>query len=289
MRVIRAEALGMCFGIREALEKVRALDPGVDTALYGELVHNAEVNRRLAAKGWTLLDEATRSPDVSAGRVVVTAHGISDRERRELQDRGKLLVDTTCPLVRRAHHAARAFAEAGWYVVVVGRRDHVEVKGLIGDLDRFCVVERPEDIREYTAERIGVLCQTTAPPMLLDRLWRMIVRANAGKEIRLIDTICHPTKARQRSVADLCRTGIQALVVVGGRNSNNTAQLAALAESLGVAAIRVESAADLREEPFEGMELVGLTAGTSTLDETVDAVEHGLRSLGSRRLVVRAS
>ncbi len=289
MRVIRAKTMGMCFGIREALEKVRGFDPGVDTALYGELVHNAEVNRRLVAKGWTLLQESDRSPDVSATCVVVTAHGISDRERNELQERGKILLDTTCPLVRRAHRAARVFAEAGWFVVVVGRKDHVEVKGLTGDLDRFAVVERPEDASRYPGDRIAVLCQTTTPPALLERLWSMIIRANLGKEIRLVDTICQPTKSRQRSVGDLCRAGIQSLVVVGGRNSNNTAQLAGLAESLGVPAVRVESASDLRAESFEGTELVGLTAGTSTLDETVDEVERCLLSFGAPRLAVRAS
>jgi len=289
MRVIRAEAMGMCFGVKDALDKVRALDPGGDTVVYGELAHNAEVNRRLAAKGWTLLNEGNRSTDVPAARVVVTAHGVSDRERRELQDRGRRLVDTTCPLVRRAHQAARAYAGAGWYVVVIGRKDHVEVKGLTGDLDRFSVVERPEDVKEYPAVRIAVLCQTTTPPALLEQLWILIVRANLGKEVRLIDTICHPTKARQRSVEDLCRSGIQALVVVGGRNSNNTAQLAALAESLGVPAIRVESPADLKAGQFEEMDSVGLTAGTSTLDETVDQVEQCLRSLGGRRLIGWAS
>jgi 4-hydroxy-3-methylbut-2-enyl diphosphate reductase len=172
---------------------------------------------------------------------------------------------------------------------VVGRKNHVEVKGLTGDLDLYSVVEKLEDVSEYPSDRIGVVCQTTTPPSLLLQLWGAIARANPGKQVQLTDTICLPTKARQNAVVALCRTGIDALVVVGGRNSNNSAQLAALAESLGTRAFRVESGADLQPEELSGMETVGLTAGTSALDETVDAVEGALEVLGRDRIMGKAS
>jgi 4-hydroxy-3-methylbut-2-enyl diphosphate reductase len=105
-------------------------------------------------------------------------------------------------------------------VIVVGRIDHVEVKGIVGDLERFAVVERPEDVAVYPAGCIGVVCQTTTPPALLDVIFETISRKNAGKEISFIDTICGPTRERQRAVEELLPE-VQGLVVVGGKNSNN--------------------------------------------------------------------
>src|SRR5262249_51537479 len=120
-----------------------------------------------------------------------------------------------------------------------------------------------------------VVCQTTTPPALLGLLFEAISRKNAGKEVRFIDTICGPTRQRQESVEDLLPR-VQALVVVGGKNSNNTRQLQALGEEAGLPCFRVESASELRPEWFYGLETVGLTAGTSTLDQTIDEVYMAL-------------
>jgi 4-hydroxy-3-methylbut-2-enyl diphosphate reductase len=127
----------------------------------------------------------------------------------------------------------------------------------------------------YPAGRIGVVCQTTTPPALLEILFETISRKNAGKEIRFIDTICGPTRERQEAVEDLLPR-VQALVVVGGKNSNNTRQLQALGEKAGLPCFRVERASELQPEWFYGFDTVGLTAGTSTLDHTIDEVYTAL-------------
>ena len=165
--------------------------------------------------------------------------------------------------------------EQGYFVVVAGRKDHVEVKGIVGDLERFAVVEKPEDVLIYPADRIAVVCQTTTPPALLDIIFETISRRNAGKTIRLIDTICGPTRERQDAVQDLLER-VQALVVVGGKNSNNTHQLRALGEKAGVPCFQVERASELQPEWFYALNTVGLTAGTSTLDETIDEIYTAL-------------
>jgi 4-hydroxy-3-methylbut-2-enyl diphosphate reductase len=243
--------------------------------VYGQLVHNGEVLKAVRARGFSTLDESDRTPAVSTPTVVITAHGLSGKERRTLEASGKALIDTTCPLVNRVHQIARGLQEKGYFVIVVGRRDHVEVKGIVGDLERFVVVERPEDVGVYPADRIGVVCQTTTPPALRDILFKAISRKNAKKEICLIDTVCGPTRERQEAVEDLLPR-VQALVVVGGKNSNNTRQLQALGENAGLPCFRVEKASELRPEWFEGLDIVGLTAGTSTLDRTIDEVYTAL-------------
>jgi 4-hydroxy-3-methylbut-2-enyl diphosphate reductase len=275
MKVINAEAMGMCFGVKDALETVMTMDYPERATVYGQLVHNGEVLKRIRARGLSMLEESDRSSAVSTPNVVITAHGLSDKERRSLEAAGKRLIDTTCPLVNRVHQIAKGLQEQGYFVVVAGRKDHVEVRGIVGDLERFAVVERPEDVHVYPADKIAVVSQTTTPPALIDAVFETISQKNAGKVIRLIDTICGPTRERQKAVEDLLPK-VQALVVVGGKNSNNTRQLRALGEKAGVPCFQVERASELRHEWFYGLDTVGLTAGTSTLDQTIDEVYAAL-------------
>jgi 4-hydroxy-3-methylbut-2-enyl diphosphate reductase len=280
MKIIRARAMGMCFGVKDALEKVMGLESPEETAVYGQLVHNEEILGKLGKKGFLQLDEDSRSPAGSRPRLVITAHGVSDKEKKGLLEKGKALIDTTCPLVKRVHDMAKHLQSCGYFVVVVGRKDHVEVKGLVGDLTQFTVVGDPEEVRRYEADRIAILCQTTTPPSLLEAVFEKIARKNFGKEIRFVDTICRPTRERQEAVEELLDQ-VEALVVVGGRHSNNTRQLAARAEAKGVPCLSVERASDLAPEWFEPFEKVGLTAGTSTLDETIEEVHQTLIKMGA--------
>jgi 4-hydroxy-3-methylbut-2-en-1-yl diphosphate reductase len=275
MKVINAQAMGMCFGVKDALATVMTMDNPERTTIYGQLVHNGEVLNRIRARGFSMLEESDRSTTVSTPNVVITAHGLSDKERLDLEAAGKTVIDTTCPLVRRVHEIAKALHAQGYFLVVLGRIDHVEVQGIVGDLERFAIVERREDVLTWPADRIAVVCQTTTPPALMDILFETISQQNAGKVIRLIDTICGPTRDRQQAIQDLLPK-VQALVVVGGKNSNNSRQLRALGEEAGLPCFQVERASELRSEWFCGLDTVGLTAGTSTLDETIEEVRIAL-------------
>jgi 4-hydroxy-3-methylbut-2-enyl diphosphate reductase len=280
MRIIRSKAMGMCFGVRDAIEKVMNLENPRSVTVYGQLVHNPEVLGRLEEKGFSVAEESGRSALPLQPRVVITAHGICDQERNNLLERGKALVDTTCPLVKRAHAAAQAFQSRGYFVVVVGKKDHVEVRGITGDLQDYDVVGNPDEVRAYDAEKIGVVSQTTTLPDLLEKVFRKIARRNFGKEIRLADTICRPTRDRQNALEELLEQ-VEAVVIVGGKNSNNTRQLAASAQAKGLPFFCVEKAGDLVPAWFAGLSTVGLTAGTSTLDETIEEVSLALGKMDS--------
>jgi 4-hydroxy-3-methylbut-2-enyl diphosphate reductase len=281
MRVIRAGAMGMCFGVKDALEVIESIGRPDRVTIHGELVHNGLVRERLDVLGFRQAGEADRErADAATPDVLITAHGVSDAERRRLQARGHALIDTTCPLVRRAHRAAQALDAQGYFVVVIGKPDHVEVRGLTGDLAAFAVVDRVEAAGAYPARRIGIVCQTTTPPPLVEAIRAAVAAANPGaEEVRLVDTVCRPTKERQRAIDELLDE-VQAVVVVGGRNSNNTRALTERCRARGVRAWQVERADELDPRWFEGLECVGLTAGTSTLDETIDEVERALAALG---------
>jgi len=283
MRVIRAEAMGMCFGVRDALEIARQVEAPQQVTIHGELVHNGEVIRELQERGFRMTPEGRRTALPMTDDVLITAHGVSQRERRRLQEAGKRLIDTTCPLVEAVHEAAQELHRQGYHVLVLGRRNHVEVVGIIEDLERFDVIERLEDVREFAAPRLGIVCQSTTQPEEARRLRDAITAANPGKEVRFIDTICKPTRDRQRAALELIEQ-VEALVVVGGRRSNNTRQLVRLAEERSLPVFHVENADELEPAWFHGFGTVGLTAGTSTLDETIDAVFDRLSSFEAAEL-----
>jgi 4-hydroxy-3-methylbut-2-enyl diphosphate reductase len=281
MRVIRADAMGMCFGVKDAIEAATLHPRPQNVTIHGQLVHNPVVNQRLNERGFHQAEETARAvPTLSTPEVLITAHGVSDTERARLLALGAQLIDTTCPLVKRAHRAAAALKRQGYFVVVLGKPAHVEVEGLTGDLDAFAVVHCENDVRDFQHPRIGIICQTTTPPALADQLSRAVAKRNPNAlEIRFVDTVCRPTKERQIAL-DRLLDQVEAVVVVGGRNSNNTRALLARCIDKGKRAWQVEHAGELDPAWFEGIDKVGLTAGTSTLDETIDDVQARLIAIG---------
>lgn len=275
MQVLLADALGFCFGVRDALVMAEQMPAPETVTIFGELVHNEAVASRLAARGFQSTPERDRRLVPLTPQVMITAHGISDRERIRLEQAGKQLVDTTCPLVHRVHRAAQLLAAEGRHVLVIGRAGHVEVQGILGDLEGGEVVDSVEAVRTWPHARLGIICQSTTPPRLAAEINAAIRAANPHADIRFIDTICQPTRDRQDAVVRLLPL-VDAMVVVGGRNSNNTRELAALCRDRGVPAFHVQSAADLDPAWFRGCQVVGLTAGTSTLDETIEEVRKKL-------------
>jgi 4-hydroxy-3-methylbut-2-enyl diphosphate reductase len=274
MYVITAAALGMCFGVRDALDATRRLERPADITINGQLVHNPLVNAHLAQRGFSLAHEASDQIPATPA-VLITAHGISNRHRAVLEAAGKSLIDTTCPLVKKAHAAAMKLQSLGFHVLVIGQKNHVEIRGLTGDLDSFDVLERPADVRRFPHARLGIIAQTTTIERDAAQIVDAVRAANPHAHVRFLNTICQPTRDRQRAVDDLLAQ-VDVLVVVGGRNSNNTRRLVQRAEERHVRAIHVEHAGQLNPDDFHPGQVVGLTAGTSTLPETIAAVKARL-------------
>ena len=280
MRVIRADVLGMCFGVRDALEVIDGIADPRRVTIHGQLVHNEIVHSRLEVQGFAMNDEvgrATALPETPL--VLITAHGISNKERERLEAAGKQLVDTTCPLVTRVHHAACSLESEGYHVLVIGRRGHVEVRGIVEDLERYDVIESADQVETYSSARLGVVCQTTATDRHVAAIRIAIAARNPHAEIKFIDTVCLPTKEHQRALERLLAR-VDAVVVVGGRNSNNTRELVERSRESGKPVVHVQSAADLDPDWFRDFSVVGLTAGTSTLAETIDEVHRALLHIG---------
>lgn len=278
MKIIKADVLGMCFGVRDALAIIDAVERPEHVTIHGELVHNELVLDDLNQRGFQMIAESQRRPLPLTETVLITAHGVSHKERARLQEAGKHVIDTTCPLVTRAHDAAQKLHVAGCHVLVIGKRGHVEVQGIVEDLDSYEVIQCADEVRTYPHAKLGIMCQTTTPISHSQVIRAVIKQKNPHAEIRYIDTICHPTKDHQKALERLMDE-VDAVVVVGGNNSNNTRQLVLKCQARGLPAYHVQGPEDLKPEWFDGLETVGLTAGTSTLDETIDAVEHALEHM----------
>ena len=278
MQVIRAEAMGMCFGVRDALAAIEHIEVPEVVTIHGELVHNEVVLRRLDERGFRQADESRRGlPETDA--VLITAHGVSDVERRRLEAAGKRLIDTTCPLVLRAHRAARGLERLGYHVVVIGKAGHVEVRGIIEDLQAYEIVADAGSVRTWPHAKLGVVCQTTTPDRTVRSVRRAIEERNPHAEVRFVDTVCRPTKLRQRAVERLLDR-VEAVVIVGGRNSNNTRELAELCRERGLPTFHIQDADELNPAQLRRFGTVGLSAGTSTLEETIDSVHRALVDIG---------
>jgi 4-hydroxy-3-methylbut-2-enyl diphosphate reductase len=282
MEVRMAEHLGMCFGVRDAIDLAQRLTRQGPVTILGDLVHNPDVLEQMKSAGAAQV----RTPeDVHTRALLLTAHGTADRVKRQLREKGHQVFDATCPLVKRVHLAVAKLVEEGRFPVVVGQIDHVEVRGLVGDLDDFRVVLEEDDLDLLEEPvrrnpRLGVVAQTTQPLAKVLDLVGALRRRFPSADVRFVDTVCQPTKDRQEAMQRLTSQA-DVVVVVGGPDSNNSRKLTELARSLGKPTYQVAGVSELRPEWFDGAEVVGLTAGTSTPDEAIQAVRVWLEGLGS--------
>jgi 4-hydroxy-3-methylbut-2-enyl diphosphate reductase len=281
MNVLLAESLGMCFGVRDAIHHALSAPRPMELTILGELVHNTEVLRRLREAG--VRSVASLDSPVETPRVMITAHGAAHRVVNDLRARGLQVEEATCPLVAHAHRSLQRLVAQGYFPVVIGSPRHVEVRGLVGDLDEYEIIAGEAEITRLASHpRLGVVSQTTQPIDFVLRMVDQIRAAFPHAEVRFIDTVCQPTKERQKAARRLA-SRCPVVIVIGGRNSNNTRQLVHTCEAEGARAYQVETAADLRPEWLAGVDTVGLTAGTSTPDEVIEAVHCALQRLSTGR------
>jgi 4-hydroxy-3-methylbut-2-enyl diphosphate reductase len=282
--ILRAKHLGMCFGVRDAIQLALSHAKSAPLTVLGDLVHNEAVLATLRSNGIA----TARDPDhVATPTVMITAHGASERRLAETRARGLDVVEATCPLVQVAHRAIQALRRDGYHPVIIGQRAHVEVRGLTEDLDCFDVVLDDADVDALTERRrIGVAAQTTQPIGRVRHLVGLIRRRFPQSDVRFVDTVCQPTKQRQDAAVELSRRS-DVVIVIGGAHSNNTRELVAVCGRHCGRVHHVQGEADLRCEWFDGdVRVVGITAGTSTPDEVIDRVEGRIREFERESAVV---
>lgn len=280
MKIELARVYGFCPGVRRAVEMIEGhLAREGRIATLGAIVHNARVVEVLASKGATVVKSLA---EAQAPAVAITAHGAGKEVYEEIKRRGLKLVDTTCPIVKRAQEAARELARAGYTVLIYGEEAHPEVRGILSwTQGKGHAAMSPDDLPGLESNRLAIVSQTTKDQRAF---WEFVREAIARlhpviKDLRVVDTTCPETGRRYRAAVELAER-VQAIFVVGSRNSANTRKLAETCERTGVPTYFIESADEIEPGWVSGLSRVGVTAGASTPDELVEEVVFRLRELG---------
>jgi (E)-4-hydroxy-3-methyl-but-2-enyl pyrophosphate reductase len=271
--VIMAKEVGFCFGVKRAINLTKqALSERKDVFILGDLVHNKSVTDELEGKGLRKADDY--DPD-QGGTMVIRAHGLPRVKIQEAKTMGVDVVDATCPIVLRAQEAAQMLERDGYQVVIVGDKNHAEIKGIIGALSQpALVVDTIEELHEAKnsyrlLRKVGVIFQTThALELCHDIVNEMLMMC---KEIRIINTICRPVQNRQDDAVELA-SRVELMIVVGSRTSANTMELAALCKHHNANTVHVQNADELAYDTFKDVTVVGLASGLSTPEDLVEAV-----------------
>lgn len=272
--------MGMCFGVRDAIELAQGRAAAGPVTVLGDLVHNETVLADLRGRGVLIRQDAS---DIPTREVLITAHGASDRRMEGLRQLGLTVTEATCPLVHRAHQALKKLVAAGFHPLVIGQAGHVEVRGLTEDHPGCDIVLTENEVDQLPERpRYGVVSQTTQPVARVRELVARLSQRFPDSEVRWIDTVCQPTKDRQTAAEELAAR-CDVVLVIGGIHSNNTRRLVDTCQSRCARVHWLQTPDDLDPAWIRESDTVGITAGTSTPDSVIEAIEAALKSLPSRR------
>ncbi len=282
VEIVVAQNAGFCFGVKRAVkiaeESSHYAREGRRVFTLGPIIHNPQEVDRLKNMGVKPLEgEELQEGDA----VIIRSHGIPPEKERNLKKKGAKVVDATCPYVKAVHDAVCRLTREGYFIVIVGEKNHPEVIGTLGYLEecggKGIVVETLEDLREaFKHERVGLVSQTTQSEQFLKEIVGEL--ALWVKELKVINTICNATSVRQEDVYSLAPK-VDVMVIVGGKNSGNTRRLHSISKSINPNSYHIETAEELREEWFEGARRIGITAGASTPDWIIERVKGKIREI----------
>jgi len=276
MKVSLANALGTCFGVEDAINMAMTPEFGTNLTIVGQLVHNPQINESLKKNGVSLVSNIDDIEKIKTKKVMITAHGAAQKTKDKLEDAGFTVYDASCPLVMRVHKTIQSMVTKGYFPVVIGQQDHVEVKGIVGDLKDYLVISGENDIKKIEKSKkrkLGIVSQTTLQVEKVEHLVSKIRSKDYVDEVYFVNTICQPTRDRQVAVRDLAEQ-VDLMIVIGGYNSSNTKKLVQVCNEKNIEAHHIESFSQLEKNWFYEKKHVGITAGTSTPEHVINEVHN---------------
>lgn len=274
MKVSLASAMGTCFGVQDAINLAMSPEFNNELTIVGQLVHNPQVSDSLKKNGVSLVPGIEDIDKIKTKKVMITAHGAAEKTKQRLHDAGFIVFDASCPLVMRVHQTIKSLVTKGYFPVVIGQKDHVEVKGIVGDLDDHLVINSEEDfpkIKKSGNRKLGIVTQTTQQRDKVEALVEKVRALDYVDEVSFVNTICQPTHDRQVAVHELADQ-VDLMIVIGGYNSSNTKKLVHVCGEKGIEAHHIESFDQLHKNWFVNKQHVGITAGTSTPENVINEV-----------------
>lgn len=273
IKIILADSAGVCFGVEKAVSSAESeLKTSKHVSSYGPLIHNPQSIEKLEKQGLNVINEINNQK----GTIIIRAHGITIDEESKLNSNESKVVDMTCPIVKRLQFAVKALTEKSYHVIIVGDYNHPEIIGAksYGN-NNVSVIQSIEDIKKLkiTTKKIGIVAQTTIP---VENFWEVVNEFKKNKEldIKVIDTLCDDIHNKQLEAKEIAKD-VDIMLVIGGRNSSNTKEIAKLCKEINNSTYQIETFKQLKELNLNlKNKTVGISAGASTppwiIKETID-------------------
>lgn len=278
MEIILAKTAGFCFGVKRAVDMVYDNANNKNVYTYGPIIHNEQVVMDLEKKGVKMLSDRDAIKNAPKGTVIIRAHGILQEDYDYIRACGHEIVDATCPFVLKIHKIVKEAAEDNKYVVIVGDENHPEVQGIRSCAgDKNIVIDSVEDAKMFlkTYNDLGndlvIVSQTTFNYNKFQDIVE-IFRKKVYHKSNVLNTICNATEERQKEAAEIASI-VDAMIVVGGRNSSNTQKLFEICSKICKNTFFIETANDMDFSLLDGMNKVGITAGASTPNIIIEEVQ----------------
>ena len=285
MKVIVGKNAGFCYGVKRAVDGAKEELNNSNNSIYclGEIVHNKEVVKILEEQGMKVVEDISEAK----GKVIIRAHGVCKDIYKIAQDRGIIIKDYTCPKVLKIHEIAEKYSKEGFFIILTGSKKHPENIGTMSFCGNNYFVVEDEDMLDSAIEefknskikKLLLISQTTFSVEKFNRIQEK-VRNMITSDIELVikNTICAATKIRQEETAELAKE-VDAMIIIGGKNSSNTKKLYEVAKKYCKKSISIENEKELDVEYFKDCSVVGIMAGTSTPQESIERVQNILKNV----------
>ena len=281
-KVTLAKSAGFCFGVKRAVNKVYEEVEKQEAPIYtyGPIIHNEEVVKDLEAKGVTVLEELECLEQIPKGTVVIRSHGVGKKVYERIKNSGFTVEDATCPFVLKIHRIVEEHSKAGEHIVIIGNNEHPEVEGIKGwcATDRLTVLQSVEEAEEFSVkdkQKICIVSQTTFNYKKFQELVEIICKK--GYDIIVLNTICNATEERQTEARAIAEQ-VDAMIVIGGRNSSNTQKLFEICKNECKNTYYIQTVKDLDLAEVRSVDNVGITAGASTPNNIIEEVQKNVRN-----------
>jgi 4-hydroxy-3-methylbut-2-enyl diphosphate reductase len=280
MEVIVAKSAGFCFGVERAVETVyEQIEKGGAIYTYGPIIHNEEVVNDLAKKGVRVIEDADELAQLKEGTVVIRSHGVERSTYEKIKQQGLGCVDATCPFVKKIHRIVEEKSREGYQIVIIGDKEHPEVKGICGWAHEAPVViesaQEAENFLPNCKKKLCVVAQTTFNYNKFQELVAFFEKK--GYDLDVVNTICNATEVRQTEARNIA-SRVDTMIVIGGANSSNTKKLYEICKKECENTYFIQTLEDLKLEISKSSaRLVGITAGASTPKEIIEEVQNYVR------------
>ena len=282
MGVILAKSAGFCFGVKRAVDKVyeEAEKNQVPVYTYGPIIHNEEVVNDLEKRGVHAILDTSELKDLQKGIVVIRSHGVEKGVYDTINSEGFTVVDATCPFVLKIHRIVEEYSKKDYHIIIIGNDSHPEVEGIKGwsDPAKTTVLQTREEAEKLSfqiGEKVCIVSQTTFNYNKFQELVEII--KEKGYDIIVLNTICNATEERQTE-ARVIAEQVDAMIVIGGRNSSNTQKLFEICKNECKNTYYIQTVKDLDLAEVRSVDNVGITAGASTPNNIIEEVQKNVRN-----------